>query len=292
MRLFWEDRPFWKGNFHCHSTRSDGRHSPEEVAKIYQAQGHDFLVITDHRKLSEQAHFMDAMLMLPGMEMDFMLPAEALHIVGFGMSEEFMSSKGWLIGPQQCIDAMRRYGGRAIVAHPAWSLNTPDTLNGLRNATAAEIYNTFSGTPWNGARADSSGILDVAAAHGKLYNYVASDDSHTYTGEAGYSYTMVQAEELSQQSLIDAMDAGRFYCTQGPRFEQITVEDGVVSVQCSPVEMVVFYSNLVWSQGRCLSGKDIRNASYSIAGGGAETFVRVQLVDHEGKSAWSNPIAL
>ena len=46
-------------------------------------------------------------------------------------------------------------------------------------------------SPWYGDRADASGVLDVAAAHGVLYRFVASDDSHRYQGEAGRAFTMV-----------------------------------------------------------------------------------------------------
>lgn len=109
--------------------------------------------------------------MLPGMEMDFMLPHEALHIIGIGMNESFMEQREkWCESPQSCIDTMRACGGRAIVAHPHWSLNTVETLGSLKNVTAAEIYNTVSGTPWNGGRRDSSNILDVASANGVFSN--------------------------------------------------------------------------------------------------------------------------
>lgn len=291
MRIFDETKPFFKGNFHCHTTRSDGRLSPDEVRAFYRQQGYDFLVLSDHRSLSEQASFENGMLMLPGMEMDFTLPCEALHIVGFGMSASFAKSHGWQIGPQECINTMRRYGGRAILAHPHWSMNTLSTLSALQNVTAAEIYNTVSGTPWNAARADSSNILDVAANHGAVYNFVASDDSHQYNGEAGRSYTMVQADRLTQEAIIDAMDAGLFYSTQGPRFEQITLENGVLTVRCSPVSAIIFCSNRVWAADRCQTGSGLTSAAYNVAAD-ADAYVRVQLIDAHGRSAWSNPVKL
>ncbi len=40
---------WYKGNLHCHSTRSsDGMLSPEEVVKSYEDNGYSFLSITDH----------------------------------------------------------------------------------------------------------------------------------------------------------------------------------------------------------------------------------------------------
>ena len=131
-----------------------------------------------------------------------------------------------------------------------------------------------------------------AAAHGALYRFVASDDSHRYQGEAGRAFTMVQADDLSQESLFDALDRGRFYCSQGPRFEQISVEDGRIDVTCSPVDTVIFYSNLIWTGNRCQTGKDLVFASYDLTVNRGERYVRIQLIDAQGLSAWSNPILL
>ena len=39
---------FWRGNLHTHSTRSDGVLDPDEVCRRYQAEGYDFLALTDH----------------------------------------------------------------------------------------------------------------------------------------------------------------------------------------------------------------------------------------------------
>ena len=289
MHLFDEQKPFYKGNLHCHTTLSDGVLAPEEVTALYRGLGYDFLAITDHRLLSAPNHMENGMLLLSGMEMDFMLPGEALHLIGVGMDEK-LNRYDLSRSPQNCIDLMRRCGGRAIVAHPAWSLNTLATLSALRDVTAAEIYNSVSTYPWNGDRADSSVLLDIAATHDSPYRFVASDDSHRYDGEAGRSFTMVQADGLSAEGILSALDNGRFYCSQGPRFEQISVEDGCVKVRCSPVRTVIFYSNLVWANGRCHSGEAQTSASYDLSANRDETFVRVQLIDGQGLSAWSNPI--
>ena len=57
---------------------------------------------------------------------------------------------------------------------------------------------------------------------------------------------MVQADALTPEAIMDAMDKGLFYASQGPRIHQLTVEDGMFTVRCSPVSRVYFYSNLVW----------------------------------------------
>lgn len=39
---------FYRGNLHTHSNRSDGVLDPEEVCRRYQAEGYDFIALTDH----------------------------------------------------------------------------------------------------------------------------------------------------------------------------------------------------------------------------------------------------
>jgi len=288
MEVFKDGKPFYRGNLHCHTTMSDGVKTPAEAIEIYREFGYDFLAITDHRRVTIPESRMEGnMLLLPGIELDYALPAEVVHVVGFGMAKDVVPRVQYEQGPQQGVDAIRACGGRAILAHPHWSLNTMATLMGIHHTTAAEIYNTMSYL-----RPDSSNILDAVAAHGMLYPLVASDDTHAYAGEEGVSYTMVQADELTAEGIKRAMDAGLFYASQGPRIQQIVVEDGHMIVRCSPASRVYFHSNLVWTPGRAVIADGITQASYKLFTEQGERFVRCQVIDERGKSAWSSPIAL
>ncbi len=276
MDLLDAARPFYKGNLHCHSTLSDGALTPRKVKAFYRERGYDFLAVTDHRLLGEETHMEDGLLVLSGLEMDFTLAGEALHLVGVGM-DAAVAEADLLRSPQACIDLMRAHGGRVILAHPAWSLNSLSTVSGLQRLTAAEIYNSVSSYPWSADRADSSHLLDVAFAHGVRLGLVASDDSHAYDGEAGRSFTVVQADALDAPSLLDALDHGRYYASQGPAFRRLSVRDGRIEVECSPVSHILFTSNRPCGAYRVNPD---------------ETFVRVQLVDSQGRKAWSHPIWL
>ena len=296
MDLFTAGKPFFKGNLHCHTTLSDGRCTPEEAQRFYKDLGYDFLTLTDHRLLSGPTHMYDGMLVLSGTEADYFLPGEVVHMVCFGWEEGLREEPDMPLprNIQHCIDLTRKHGGRVILAHPAWSLNTMETMSGLAGVSATEIYNTASALPWNGDRADSSTQVDIAASHGIFFNLVASDDAHIYETQAGRNFTMIQADELTRESLLEAFDAGRFYCSQGPAFEQISVDDDKITVRCSPVEHIVFYSNAVWARNRCHNGHDLTSAEYDLHANADrhERYVRIQLIDAEGRSAWSNPIIL
>ena len=291
MELFSPELPFWKGNLHTHTTRSDGRKTPEEVCALYRQAGYDFLALTDHRLVGGETFRDGSLLVLSGLEMDYALPHELVHIVGVGVDPQAMAAYRYgNADPQPDIDLVRAAGGRYFLCHPAWSLNTQDTMRRLRGLTGVEIYNTMSGLPWNAARADSSALLDVLFAGGCLLPVTAADDAHFYTGEQCVSYLMVQAELCTWPCLRAALDAGRFYATQGPRLNGLSFDGKTLRVLSSPVSRVTFYSDLCWVAGRTRVGDGLTESEYEVQPG--ETFVRVELADEAGRRAWCSPIAI
>lgn len=290
MKLFDPAKKFYKGNFHVHTTVSDGRRSPEEVKQLYREHGYDFLALTDHWKMSPTEKCGD-MLVLSGAEIDYSFEHQVLHMVCIMPDMELLNniSRGSCTY-QEAIDLVNRMGGAVIVAHPAWSLNTCDFLRGIEGACAAEVYNTLSGAPWNAERADSSNILDVVSTWGKYYPLVATDDAHFYTGEACVSYTMVQADELTPEGIIAALKRGSFYASQGPEFLDVDIEADTITVHTTPVSRVTFSSNLPWVAGRTTMEDGITEVTYKIQRERGEHFVRCEVEDAEGRKAWLSPI--
>ena len=84
MKQFDPGLNWYKGNLHTHTTLSDGAHTPDEVIEIYRAKGYDFLALTDHRQLS-MPETVRGMLLTGGVEFDYMLDDECIHIVGIGL---------------------------------------------------------------------------------------------------------------------------------------------------------------------------------------------------------------
>jgi len=83
-----------RGDFHAHSSRSDGKESPAVVCANYRKQGYDFLPITDHERYYPSLEAMEAyrdipidLCIVPGEEVH--LPNDEthsndVHIVNFG----------------------------------------------------------------------------------------------------------------------------------------------------------------------------------------------------------------
>lgn len=280
---------WYKGNLHTHTTCSDGRKTPEEVIDLYRRDGYDFLALTDHWIRSEETT-RDGLLLIPGCEYDTGgCPQEGIfHIVGIGMEGEPALHRGTALLPQTIIDEIHRGGGLAVLAHPAWSLNRITDILPLRGLDGVEIYNSVSGAPWN-ARPYSGCFVDQMAVEGTLLPCFAADDAHFYTGDALMSYILVKAEACTVPAVLAAIRRGDFYATQGPRFS-LTIKNGVATVTCSPVSRVTFFSDVVYADDRVTEVEGITQAVYRLKEG--ERFLRVELLDAEGRSAWSSPVSL
>ncbi len=126
MYLDSQGKPWFRGNLHTHTTRSDGRRSPEEVIALYREAGYDFLALTEHWLPSESGNA-EGMLVLPGCEYDTgRSAAEGIyHIVSIGAERAADLQPDPRPSAQQILDAILASGGFPILAHPAWSLNQP-----------------------------------------------------------------------------------------------------------------------------------------------------------------------
>ena len=291
MKLFSDSLPFYKANFHCHTTMSDGHLTPAECMRFYHERGYEVLSITDHRSVTIPCDPPEGLLMIPGLELDYADSLNCAHILGLNVRADI--EEKWKRGtpPQETIDLIHSCGGTAILAHPAWSLNSPQFLMSLAHVDGVEIYNSVSTLPTNADRADSSNLLDIAWSSGlTLWPVLGNDDSHQYYPVGGVAATMIQAAEKTPESLLAALRNGAVYATQGPRFRQIEIIGEEVVVTCSPVHAVVFCSNLTYTAGRVVLGSNLTRASYRIKA--SERFLRIELHDETGKRAWSTPIAL
>lgn len=285
-------RGIWlRGNLHMHTRRSDGRLTYEEAVALYEEAGYDFIAVTDHWILSERGVTPGGMLLLPGCEYNVggHVREGIYHIVGIGMQREpALSQKQESLSAQRILDAIRACGGLAILAHPAWSLNSAEEVSRLTGLAGTEIYNTTSGFPTN-ARPYSGLFVDQLAARGVLLPCMAADDAHLYQEDALKSYLMVHAREKTHSAVMEALASGDFYATQGPQVE-LTVEGRVANVECSAASRVVFYSDAIWNAERVTSGEEITHARCRLLP--HETFVRAEVTDRQGRTAYTSPVRI
>ena len=277
-----------KVGLHIHTNLSDGRLTPEEVVKVYRAEGYDAIAMTDHWRYHSGGEI-DGVSIISGIEYDVggrHTERGVYHILGLFAGREPSVTREDT--PQQIIDKIHNAGGMAVLAHPAWSLNTPEMIMALRDIDATEVYNAVSAVGQS-FRADSSLIVDMIAARGRDYPLLAADDAHYYDGvDNCLAYIMAEAETNDPAEIRRAIIEKRFYATQGPEIHLEREGDKFV-VRCSPVSHVYFASNTAWCV-RTSHGEGITYADYTPVP--SDLYVRAFVVDEKGKSAWTNVIKL
>lgn len=283
--LLHENEKYYKLGLHIHTTASDGGLDPEQVIALYKANGYDAIAITDHWNCSRNG-WAGEMLLLSGAEYNEK-GKDALegvfHIVGFGMEYDPKLPRG--TGAQPAIDAIRSAGGMAVLAHPAWSMNTLEQAKKLTGVEASEIYNAVSESHQS-VRAYSPHFLESCANAGIFYGVLATDDAHYYEGDdACMGWVMAKMESLSRENVLKALRDRAFYATQGPEV-YVKREGDQVIVECSPCRYIAVMTNLTWNADRVARGEDLTSHSYTLRP--EDRWFRVEVCDKSGKLAWSN----
>lgn len=305
FNAFEKEGKWFKGNLHLHSTNSDGKLPPEEVAKLYKDKGWNFIAFTEHRFYTHNKELNDEnFIIIPGIELDAVNPSprRIYHIVGIGKEEcgdqngfkleQRFQTPEWegMRTPQALIDTLVSGNNLAIFCHPIWSrLELSDFID-LKGYFAMELFNY--GCEVENRTGLCTNYWDSQLRRGRKVWGVATDDAHHKMDDRCGGWVMVKCPELSQQAIVEALVEGRFYSSSGPEIYAFGVEGGEVFVECSPVKAIHFVTYEVVGLSSFQAEKEgtLCSARYTLKG--KEKYVRVECVDEAGNTAWSNPIFL
>ncbi len=289
---------FWKGNLHTHSTRSDGTQPPQEVCRLYEQGGYDFIALTDH--FLEQYGFpvtdtrpfrSEAFTTIIGAELHSgaIENGSPWHIVAAGLPLDFAPTAPDESGAQLAARAMQA-GAFVGIAHPHWYTLTAADVDALGPAHAVEVYNGVAADAND--RAESWHILDVLSDRRQRYFAYAADDAHLTDNYKDFrrGWVQVKAEELSPEALLTALKAGAFYSSTGPEIYDVSLDPGErLTVHCSPAERVFLTG--VGSAAQRAWGNGLTSAEFDLSEWDSH-YCRVTVRDQWGGKAWSNPIWL
>lgn len=106
-----------RGNVHIHTTLSDGTLDHDELARIADEAGLDFVIVTDHNVYRPGLDgWRGDTLVLVGEEVhDPQREQQSSHLLCFDIREDV---SGHAADPQAAIDAVTAQGGFAFLAHP------------------------------------------------------------------------------------------------------------------------------------------------------------------------------
>ncbi|HBL53129.1 MAG TPA: hypothetical protein DDZ34_03600 [Syntrophaceae bacterium] len=175
-----------KGCLHTHTTCSDGKLSPQEVADAYESRGYDFIAFTDHDYLLKQNY------------MDVYRQVKTGMIVFYGIELSVFVNGN--------IHVAKIEGNRNVLYifnHIGEYDFTPDQLL-IRLVALEKMY------PLDAVEITKKGFRDkVFESLDIAYPKIASDDSHTLTG-VGRAWVEMDAQR-DKDSIIKAIRQGDFW---------------------------------------------------------------------------------
>ena len=302
-----KEKKFLKGGLHCHTTRSDGKLTPEEVITYAKGQGYDFFAITDHQIYTLQQYATETgVITIPGMEYGNDLVKSdygfrCYHTVCLGPTKEdgngFEHDQkfDWGFAPnaeayQPWLDEIHKKNNLTILAHPIWSQTSAKYFETQKGNFAMEIWNT--GGALNGGRDDDAAYWDEILGQGKVWYGVATDDAHSYD-DLCKGWVMVKADK-DLNSILAALKNGEFYSSCGPEIYNFYVDDGKAVIECSPSKLISLHSDMHPTRTLVDEEGNLTRAEFDIENfwAGKYKYVRISITDQDGKKAWTNPIFL
>lgn len=289
-----------KGGLHCHTTRSDGRGTPEEVIRLHYENGYDFLALTDHRYYNYTNFAPDVPItIIPGMEYDNTFEHgkgfRCFHTVcigpakedGNGYDQDQRLDSGKAKNQEEYqpyLDEIHANGNMTIYCHPEWSSTPARYFEKLEGNFAMEIWN--SGCVIEDDMDTDAAYWDEILGQGKLIYGVATDDGHAMNHHCK-GWVMVRAEN-NINAILAALKDGKFYASCGPEIYNFYVEDGVAVVECSEVSKIRFHSDMHPTRIFRSADGNLTRAEFKIGEG--YKYIRATVIDKDGKYAWTNPI--
>lgn len=191
--------------------------------------------------------------------------------------------KQWSI---ECINEIirtaRENGFLVCYNHPNWSMNTYETYSKLDRLNMLEINN---GASHRGSDMDYTPyVYDQMLRLGKRISCVGGDDNHDRI-HFFKAWTMVKADALTHECILDAIERGDCYASSGPEIKELYYEDGRVFVKCSEADAVHLYT-----AGRrrartpeVKDGQAITEASFEVKE--SDFYFRITVKDKNGKYA-------
>ena len=329
MQFFSHNKGVWlKGALHIHTTNSDGLLSPEKAVEFYKKHGYGFLSITDHNKITEVKN---GLPVIKGIEVNTGKSdlGYEYHVVIIGVED--YPPKEIRNCVQSLIDWARDNGCFVFVAHPYWSMLSMHDLLKLNGYYAIEVFNTlaeveisrgYSGPHWDfllqsGRRVDAVAVDDVhyytidvlggwvmvntrspdvesildALKNGKYYS---SSGPLVKKLEYGNGELYIETTPIQTVKIYSGGMRGMYFSAPvsprskpiiSPFAEEIEEEKG--KAEYNLYARTRSGMEFEFSVNRERVSLKLKGLSKWLKG-----FVRIEIIDEDGKSAWLNPLYL
>ena len=316
---------FLKGQLHLHSNRSgDSDTPPDDVANWYRGRGYDFIVFTDHNRITDTED-RGGMLTLPGVELTQNVrtceppprPGHAclLHVDALLVSAP--PSDGLLRWPEPApthrvdlygrgVDLALELGGIAQLNHPNFHFAADleqVVAMAKRGLGMIEVANMAvdSQNEGDASHPSTEALWDAALSRGAKLYATATDDAHHYAdadrvraaGETAYvgdlGWVMVRAEK-TPNAIRAALTRGDFYATTGLLLSRVELSPESIAVEVAqdPARGGVVLE-VIGEGGRVLA-RDASPVMRFDPRAASGSYLRVRAIAADGRRAWTQPI--
>ena len=305
--------PWFKGNLHTHTNKSDGDSSPETVVDWYSNNKYDFLVLSDHNHLTILDSNQTKLLLIPGEEITLNLPY-TIHINAIGIKKviepTLRSTKVKTL--QANIDNIISSGGLAEINHPnfRWALNEKDLVQ-VRGAHFIEVFNgNYNTHNYGGGGKKSVEEMwdEMLSKKIKIWG-VAVDDSHHFKEEfaphrhnPGRGWVEVFAKNLYEKNILDSMRNGYFYFSNGVKFKKINFNKEKIELSIagdyfnkglsnSLLTDSKYTTQLISNEGEIIEEINGKSVKFNLVNQNNEyTYYRTKTISSTGSIGWTQPI--
>ena len=305
--------PWFKGNLHTHTNKSDGDSSPETVVDWYSNNKYDFLVLSDHNHLTILDSNQTKLLLIPGEEITLNLPY-TIHINAIGIKKviEPTLRANKVKTLQANIDNIINLGGLAEINHPnfRWALNEKDLVQ-VRGAHFIEVFNgNYNTHNYGGGGKKSVEEMwdEMLSKKIKIWG-VAVDDSHHFKEEfaphrhnPGRGWVEVFAKNLSEKNILDSMRNGYFYFSNGVKFKKINFNKEKIELSIagdyfnkglsnSLLTDSKYTTQLISNEGEIIEEINGKSVKFNLVNQNNEyTYYRTKTISSTGSIGWTQPI--
>ncbi|MBR7118754.1 MAG: hypothetical protein IKC77_00950 [Lentisphaeria bacterium] len=238
----------YKGNFHCHTTDSDGLNTPQNALCVAREAGFDFTAFSEHRLYTDHTQDCDGLLNKLGIKLFHAeevhsLPRWVCHIMSLGASSGVSRRQDDLQYKADVEEAEKHYpelapelrsyaaqsevilryiseaGGLGVMCHPYWRqagrFNVPEALNNvLFERLAFEAVELVTADNVNTSLVNAK-YLELARKREPL-PVLAGSDWHGQQGERmECACNIIFASECDEKSIVEAIRAGRSVAVSG-----------------------------------------------------------------------------
>lgn len=231
-KVYNKETRWFKGDFHTHTTESDGKMTPLNGMTQAKKMNLDYFVATDHNILPTKWLANDEVMVIPGVE----ITSSKGHFNALGLTK-------WIDWRPTCQDGgmetehgmnriireVKAAGAIVSINHPMlkpWEWQYRKTP--LAEIDVIEIWNdpTYKDNPL--ATEQALQLWDILWNDGYRIYGIGGSDSHLLPTESyeeggppsviGDPATYVYCEQLSTNHLLDGVMKGRAYVSRGPEY--------------------------------------------------------------------------